>query len=308
MKFNTDKVAFGRHATFSLRYSWLTKGYQAITDKEFDFSDADAATVRLGVGKNMVFSIRYWLRACRMIRQNSLEPSDLGQLILDEKNGCDPYLEDEATLWLIHWLLSTNSKQATAWFWFFNKYHKPEFTVQELQTALSDFLNENITIGRPPSANTLKSDSALIPRMYSLGKQTKSITLEESLDSPLSLLRLISIAAGNKGFQSKSESRPSLPIGVIGFAVTELMQAKAVQSIPVKELLYSRDSYAALGAVFRLTETDLIIKLEQMVGYIKGVYEIRETAGIHQLYKLKDINAAEFLVKHYESELQGVVA
>jgi hypothetical protein len=308
MKFNADKVAFGRHETFGLRYSWLTKGYQAITDNNFDFSDVDAATVRLGVGKNMVSSIRYWLRACQMIQQDSLQPSEIGELILDEKNGLDPYLEDEATLWLIHWLLSTNSKQATAWFWFFNKYHKPEFTAQELQTALSDYLKENITMGRRPSANTLKSDSALIPRMYALGKQTKAITLEESLDSPVSLLRLISASAGSKGFQSKSESRPGLPIGVIGFAVTELMQAKDVNSIPIEELLYSRDKYAAPGSVFRLTEMDLVTKLEQMTAFIKGVYEIRETAGIHQLYRLKDIDASTFLVKHYKEELKGVAA
>jgi hypothetical protein len=308
MKFNADKVAFGRHETFGLRYSWLTKGYQAITDKDFDFTDVDAATVRLGVGKNMVLSIRYWLRACQMIEQDSLQASVLGKLILDEKNGFDPYLEDEATLWLIHWLLATNSTQATAWFWFFNKYHKPEFTAQELQTALSDFLKENITRGKRPSANTLKADATLIPRMYSLAKQTKAITLEESLDSPVSLLRLISSSAGSKGFQSKSESRPSLPIGVIGFAVTQLMQLKGVSSIPVEELLYSRDSYAAPGSVFRLTEMDLVTKLEQMVTFLNGVYEIRETAGIHQLYKLKDVDATAFLIKHYESELKGVAA
>lgn len=308
MKLKADKVSFGRHETFALRYSWLTKGYQAVTDKNFDFSDADAATVRLGVGKNMVSSIRYWLRACQMIQSDGLTPSALGELILDEENGFDPYLEDEASLWLIHWLLSTNAEQATAWFWFFNKFHKPEFTAQELQTALSDFLKESIIKGKRPAANTLKSDSGLIPRMYSLGKQTKATSLEDSLDSPLSLLRLISASAGTKGYHSKSELRPGLPIGVIGFAVIQLMQAKGVNAIPVEELLYSRDNYAAPGSTFRLTEVDLVTKLEQLTAYIKGVFEIRETAGIHQLYKLKDIEASEFLVEHYKAELKEVAA
>jgi hypothetical protein len=40
MKFNADKVSFGRHETFALRYSWLTKGFQAITDKSFDITNA----------------------------------------------------------------------------------------------------------------------------------------------------------------------------------------------------------------------------------------------------------------------------
>ena len=30
MKFNSDKMAFGRHSTFALRYGWLSKGFQAV--------------------------------------------------------------------------------------------------------------------------------------------------------------------------------------------------------------------------------------------------------------------------------------
>lgn len=307
MKFNADKVSFGRHETFALRYSWLTKGFQAITDKNFDIADVDNATVRLGVGKNMVSAIRYWLRACQMVEQDSMDPSSLGRLILAE-DGYDPYLEDEATIWLVHWLLATNSEKATAWFWFFNKFHRPEFTGQELQTALSDFLKEAIIKGKRPAANTLKSDAALIPRMYAGVKQTRKVSLEESLDSPLSLLRLITQSTGDKGFVSKSESRPGLPIGIFAFAVTQLMQKKQVTSIPIEELLYSRDEFAAPGSVFRLTETDLITKLEKMVCAVKGVYEIRETAGIHQLYMMNEVIAEDYLKYHYSESEQEVAA
>ncbi|MCF6231266.1 MAG: DUF4007 family protein [Gammaproteobacteria bacterium] len=31
MLFNPTKAAFGRHETFALRYSWLTKGYRAVS-------------------------------------------------------------------------------------------------------------------------------------------------------------------------------------------------------------------------------------------------------------------------------------
>jgi hypothetical protein len=205
-------------------------------------------------------------------------------------------------------LLASNAQQATAWFWFFNKFHRQEFTGLELQAALSDFLKENITKGKRPAANTLKSDAGLLPRMYALGKRSRKVSLEESLDSPLSLLRLITTAVGDKGFQSKPESRPGLPIGIVGYAVTQLMQEKNVNAIPIEELLYSRDKYVALGSIFRLTEVDLVTKLEQLINYIKGVYEVRETAGIHQLYKLKDINATDFLLQHYEAEARGVAA
>jgi len=49
MKFISDQVAFGRHETFALRYSWLSKGFQNLNV----FDDEDAV-VRLGVGKNLI--------------------------------------------------------------------------------------------------------------------------------------------------------------------------------------------------------------------------------------------------------------
>ena len=67
MRFNPKKVAFGRHETFALRYSWLTKGFQAVQADSEVFA-SNEATVTLGVGKNMVNAIRYWLLASRLIQ------------------------------------------------------------------------------------------------------------------------------------------------------------------------------------------------------------------------------------------------
>ena len=52
-------LSFAGHETFVFRYAWLTKAVEAVqTDPEI-FS-RDDAIVRLGVGKNMVRSIRHW--------------------------------------------------------------------------------------------------------------------------------------------------------------------------------------------------------------------------------------------------------
>ena len=63
MKFTPNKAAFGRHQTFHLKLAWLTKGFMAAQENNELFKDIDSATVTLGVGKNMVFSIRYWLQS-----------------------------------------------------------------------------------------------------------------------------------------------------------------------------------------------------------------------------------------------------
>jgi len=308
MKFISDKVAFGRHETFALRYSWLSKGFHALKKKPTVFDDDDAV-VDLGVGKNMVSSIRYWLRACQLITsQKPDQPEAIGDLIFDAKKGLDPYLEDEATIWLMHWLLATNSTMATSWFWFFNKFHKPEFTGQELQIALADFVKEQVAEKKRASAGTLKNDALLLPRMYTQSKGNGRTPLEEALDSPLALLGLVTQSAGGRSFQSKPEARPGLPIGIFAYAVSQLLQQRDITAIPIEELMYSRNDYAAPGSLFRLTETDLITKLELMVSYIPGHFDIRETAGIHQLYRTNKIDPLEYVEKHYADIERGIAA
>ena len=123
---NRDRSAFGRHETFPLRFGWLTKGHQACRENP-DIFEQDDATVTLGVGKNMVSAIKYWMLATQIVNHDKtvLRPAELGDKIFDEA-GWDPYLEDDATIWLLHWLLASNAADATAVFWFFNRFHKPE--------------------------------------------------------------------------------------------------------------------------------------------------------------------------------------
>ncbi len=300
MRLNLIKTAFGRHESFALRYSWLTKGYR--TDRQV--FNSDNATVELGVGKNMVKSIQYWLKACQIVDEN-MEHTKIGDAIFSDK-GFDPYLEDEATIWIIHWLLVTNSELATALYWFFNNFHKPEFSAQEVQTALTDFAKEKLKV--KTAAKTIQNDVLLILRMYTQNRTNKRTPLEESLDSPLSMLRLISHSPDGRQYFSKAESREQLPLGILGYAIADLFIAKEVNTLPIEELMYSKSGDIAPGIVFRLTENDLISKLEKLVHYIPGKFEIRETAGIHQLYRLEDIQPIEFLNKHYAFECKGEAA
>lgn len=306
MIFNPDKMAFGRHETFALRYGWLSKGFQAITEKKSIF-ESDDATVRLGVGKNMVGAIKYWLRACRMIDPVENAPTDLGSELLSA-DGFDPYLEDEATIWLLHWLLATNAELATSWFWFFNRFHKPEFTGQEFATALVDFVNDKVINKKKPALATLSNDATLIPRMYTQSTGNTRTPIEDALDSPFSLLGLVTQSAGGRSYQSRPMARPDLPVGILGFAVCEMFEMKGTRAIPIEDFMYSKDNYPAIGSVFRLTESDLVAKLERLVNYIPGVFDIRDTAGQHQLYLSGAANAMTFIIEHYKNTNKDIAA
>jgi len=78
--YNDRRASFGRHETFSLRYSWLTKGFQAFTKNPAIFS-SDEATIDLGVGKNMVNAIKYWLRATSMLDHTAVINSGLSYIV-----------------------------------------------------------------------------------------------------------------------------------------------------------------------------------------------------------------------------------
>ena len=305
MRFDRGNVAFGRHETFPLRYGWLSKAFRAIEADPAILRD-DRAIADLGVGKNMRNSMAYWLRACRLIEPSQhVFPNKLGQLVFS-RNGADPYLEDEATIWLLHWLICSNPTQATSWFWFFNKFHKVEFSAEEVQTALNDYVKDQVQEKEQPSSSTLKSDANLLPRMYSRSEVAKSKPIEDALDSPFTLLGLVSQSGRQRFFSSAPQQRDALPSEIMGFAVLELLDALSVESLLVEDLLYSRGDLPAPGSIFRLTEQALIGKLEQLVDAYPAYFRLDDTAGLHQLFRTQPISALEMLQAYYQSYIGEV--
>ncbi len=64
----SPKYGFTGHETFPFRYTWLAKGVRGVAGTPGLFSREDAL-VALGVGKNMVKSIRHWCEALGLIER-----------------------------------------------------------------------------------------------------------------------------------------------------------------------------------------------------------------------------------------------
>jgi len=153
------KYRFSGHQTFAFRYGWLEKGVRGMLNKH-DLFFRDDAPVRLGVGKNMVGSIRHWCNVTQLIEDNPeykkakgirLRVSTIGQRLLAE-DGWDPYLEDDASLWLVHWLLVSNPSLGTTWQIAFSLFHKPDFTKRELIDYVAAFAEKHSVAVRESSA------------------------------------------------------------------------------------------------------------------------------------------------------------
>src|SRR5688572_19515103 len=112
-------LTFAKHETFYIRDGWLYKGIQAIQADPLIFAKEDAPQI-LGLGKNMVRSLRYWMVATQLVEEKLTKYgkeqrlTQFGQLVAQY----DKYQEFDNTLWLIHYHLATNYQDATAWYWF----------------------------------------------------------------------------------------------------------------------------------------------------------------------------------------------
>lgn len=299
MKLESNRGVFGRHESFPLRFGWITKGLEAIEEHSDAFSREDA-TVILGVGKNMVASIRYWLLATRIVELDpetkTLIPSPLARIVFDHQG--DPYLEDEATIWLLHWLLATNASEASAIYWFFNHFHKRNFDSADVVTGLTDFVKQEF-ISRV-SQTTVKRDAQLVLRMYSKTSSNPRVSMEDSMDSPLALLNLLE-RVDSRTWQSSPLDRSELPLDVLAFAVAQLFEHQQIKQLAVTDLLYSDRNHCAPGAVFRLTEDSLIEKLEDLCAANSKTLQMDRTAGIFQLYKLESFDSLRILRSRYSS-------
>ena len=297
---------FGRHGSFPLRFGWIPKGLEALREDPTVFHQENA-TVCFGVGKNMVTSMRYWLEATRLVTRSKtgrgLELSAISEIVFDEE--ADLYLEDDGTIWLLHWLLSSNPRSATAIYWFFNHFHKATFTSNEVATGLRDFVRRDISSNT--SATTLKRDSALVLRMYSHSHKNDGLNLEESLDSPLATLGLIQ-RIDVRSWRSNVSESPEMPLFVLAFAVAEIFKATDCQQLPIHDLMYSNIEHCAPGAVFRMSEEGLVNKLELMCRKYHSQLVLDQTAGVFQLYKRDTLDPLDLLRNQYTTNSQRAEA
>ncbi len=181
-------MSFAGHQSFHIRDGWLRKGMRVIQDDPSAFTRPNAADV-LGVGSVMVDALRFWLEATGLAyptienRWRTLRLTSFGELVRDH----DEYIEDEITLWLLHYHLVHDRDRATTWYWFFNHFARPLFTKAQAVDALEGWA---ITYGeKRPAIKTLERDIDVLLHTYVPSGRNQ--TPEDTLDCPLSALELI---------------------------------------------------------------------------------------------------------------------
>jgi hypothetical protein len=298
---------FSGHDTFALRHGWLQKIYDCacqlnaeidgdsgkiggVEDRTDELFDPEIAMAAFGVGKNMVRSMRYWAFASNFLsaaEKNRYLIKPLGHAMLAKKRdgskaGLDPFFEHPASLWLLHWEIATNAQFCTAWDFAFSTFARTLFKKEDLSEALKALAADR---GWKVSDGSIEKDVNCILQMYCADlPHTKGGIREESAESPLAELRLISRDSASGGYRFEIGAKNTLPPQILYYAIAQFSAQRQSQIMNLDEIFYDHGSP---GRVFKLDENSMCSMLELASDATDGALEWQETGPLRQL-KIRD--------------------
>jgi hypothetical protein len=284
----TIKYTFSGHDSFQCRQLWLKKGYDYIQSNK-SFNDEDAV-VKLGVGKNMVSAIRYWMKAFNILDSKD-KPTEFGIKLLDNE-GYDPFLEDDASLWLLHYQL-IKTGLASTYCIIFNEFRKEKLFFNKVT-----FLNYLKRIREADKTfnfndNTVAEDFIVFVKMYQSGEDSNDV--EDSFSGILSEIELLKtfIKGKDEQFQIENNERDKLPPAVILFSILD--NPSYGDSIGLNSLEYDNNSP---GSIFCLNRSGLTNKISEIIRDNNQI-TFTDHAGIKELQFKKKQNAYSILDRYY---------
>lgn len=276
-------MTFKNHETFHIRKGWLYKGLKNVEKDKYLFSSKynEAPTDVLGIGSNMVRSLRYWLQATGL----TVEPSAgtryqkltaFGEILYQN----DRYMEELGTLWLLHYHLAKNETKATAWYIFFNHFNLAEFTKQDFTEQVEHYIQGKEKI---PSKSAIEDDFACITNTYVSKEREKVEQAESNLECPLIALDLVKLHDKKGKTYRKVTPHIDAIHPMIALAVI-LDNANEQGEIKIQTLL---NAPCNIGKVFNLDMTTLLAllyKLEKL-----AQLKVVRTAGLNVVVLSKEL-------------------
>ena len=222
---------------------------------------------------------------------------------MNNENGKDPFFEDEATLWLLHYQLVTQNV-ATIYNLLFNEYRreKIEFTKENF---ISFVVRKGIELNiNSINKNTLASDFDVLTKMY-IRTDAQSKGKEDTFSGLLTELSLIQEEKGRVNdkqelfFSVVANDKIEIPEEVLLYGILD--KGNFELSISLYNIENDKDY---VGSVFAIGRTGLINKIQSITSNPKlkkyGIV-FNDHAGIKELqFKVKP-NKFEVLNTYYDN-------
>lgn len=289
-------VKFRAHETFFIRKGWLSKGMKNVdTTPDVFISKTENPMDVLGIGANMVKSLRYWLQAVGLTsepikgrREQTLTP--FGVRVYNN----DPYTEEIGTLYLLHYKLATNQELATAWYYFFNELQMSEFTKEDFVRGVKAYLK---SIGEAEYADrTIGDDFTCIINTYlpRYKSNPEKVTPENNIDCPLGELGLIDILdKKNKSYKKSIPSPDTFDPWVVLAVINDQAHGNEIR---INDLLTKPQN---IGAVFNLDSIAMLDILRK----VEKTQEIRiiRTYGLDVIQLKQQLSFEQCVDEYYKN-------
>ena len=298
-----NKLRFSGHDTFIVRSFWPKKGYDFVK-KGYKFS-SDDAVVELGVGKNMVSSIQFWMKALGLLNDDNITLTKFAKFLFEEQEGVDPFLEDIGSIWLLHYFL-VKTDYSSIYNLIFNELRKERSVFNKNQ--LSAFIKRKYTEASDNTLNenTIDKDISVFTRLYNkVDFQSLSKDFEDEVSSLMIELELITSSIEDEIKEGKNkhekvewyhlhgETRNSLPPAILLFSILD--NFRDLKNIGLKRLEIEPNSP---GMIFLLSKDALYKQLKDLEGLYPQIV-VSETAGNIVLVFTESIDQWKILRDYY---------
>lgn len=279
-----SRYSFSGHESFHCKSLWLKKGYDYLLAGNH-FTDIDSVA-KLGVGKNMVASIRFWLRAFGLSQSDEL--TDIAEFLFDTEHGRDPYAEDLNTLWVLHFLLVVTGI-ASIYNLTFVEYQreKKEFSKDELR----NFIKRKCSVPEQRNVyneNTVKKDIGVLLKNYVAPKDLKNI---EDFSALLIGLGLI-VNKDSDVYSYRVTEPEDITPDVVLFALLTLSGGDKTLSFDILQ---------KLSLVFCLPIVSLIEIIRKIEKLYPGMVVFSDNSGIKNVQFIGELNRFDVLDNYYDS-------
>lgn len=305
----TPQPRLSGHESFSCRFAWLPKVVKEIDSAQNAnaqlFKDENEAMIRLGVGKNMVRSAKFWSEVSGLIEpapEGGHQLTPFGTRLLGHE-GNDPYLERQETLWLLHWKISTSQPPVFYWDQILNYWHRQEFSIGEVIPSLRRELPSN----SKSSERTLADGFKVFLRTYVPTRGKKGDVQEDNLDCPL--VELDFIRASGERFDEKAGRRDPLysfnyddkveiSDALFAFCLNDFW-TKSPHSGDTLAFNFISSGKNSPGQIFKLPEIAVRTRLENLAEATNGALEFMESNTVQQVMRASELDEATALDNIY---------
>lgn len=270
------RYRMGQAGGFPLHMSWLPF-LEKIGRGRAPFEQSFRLSEKMGIGPNMVKSMKMWARAAGMV-DDEYRLTERSRLFFGDPESDFLHQPERGAMWLVNWLICSNISHFTANGWLLNFYRAKSFAFSE---ALDAFETHLKSAGQPYAKGTIRVDLETAIRSY-VSSPFQDAPGAGSDGRYFSRMGVLSSdrRRRDKAYYSKIflEERPLLPSWAMVYAVIDAMEKRGVNTSSLSDL-YALDDAPAPGVVFGLTEDGFMGALEKAQRKFSKIFSMSHLPG-----------------------------